>query len=69
MNAMISLFIDNELSIEEKRLFIEKVRDDTPFFQPRARDETGGIDQRVYHLRRHPEYCQGFCGENQKNLN
>ncbi len=32
MNSMISLFIDNELSIEEKRFFIEKVRNDTPFF-------------------------------------
>jgi hypothetical protein len=29
---MISLFIDNELSIEEKCLFLEKIRDDTPFF-------------------------------------
>ena len=32
MNSMISLFIDNELSIEEKCLFLEKVRNDTPFF-------------------------------------
>ena len=32
MNSMISLFIDNELSIEEKCLFLEKIRDDTPFF-------------------------------------
>jgi hypothetical protein len=32
MNAMISLFIDNELSLEEKSLFIEKLRDDTPFY-------------------------------------
>lgn len=32
MNSMISLFIDNELSIEEKCQFLERVRDDTPFF-------------------------------------
>ncbi len=32
MNPLISLFIDNELSIEEKCLFLKKVRDDTPFF-------------------------------------
>jgi len=32
MNSMISFFIDNELSLEEKCLFIKKVHDDTPFF-------------------------------------
>ena len=32
MNSIISLFIDNELSIKEKCLFIKKVHDDTPFF-------------------------------------
>jgi len=33
MNSMISLFIDDELTIVEKKMFIEKVKDDTPFFQ------------------------------------
>lgn len=32
MNSIISLFIDNELSIKEKCLFVKKVHDDTPFF-------------------------------------
>lgn len=32
MNSMTSLFIDNELRIEEKRSFLEKVRNDTSFF-------------------------------------
>jgi Glycogen recognition site of AMP-activated protein kinase len=32
MNTMISLFIDNELRIEEKRPFIEKVRNDASFY-------------------------------------
>jgi len=32
MNSMISLFIDNELNLEEKCLFVEKIRNDSPFF-------------------------------------
>jgi len=33
MNSMISLFIDDELTIDEKKTFIEKVRDDTSFYK------------------------------------
>jgi len=33
MNSMISLFMDNELNLEEKHIFVENIRNDTLFYQ------------------------------------